>query len=269
MDIIDAVSGRKSIFFAGLFLIGLGFCCTASECSETHPFRPGEKLTFRIIYLAMPAGTATLGVEETSELQGIPVYHFKATARSSAVFSLFYRVKDRLESFVGIGDLLPLRFEKHLREGRRYKKDEVTVFDHSRNIAKTADKEVVIPEDVRCYLSSFYYLREQALEVGKSVFLNVNGGKKNYRIEVKVLRKEKVKKWGKNVETIVVQPVIKDVKLGGILKEKGEIFIWLTDDEKKIPVFIGAKVVFGQVSFVLVEDEGGEGSCEEEASENN
>lgn len=263
------MSGRKSIFFAGLFLIGLGFCCTASECSETHPFRPGEKLTFRVIYLAMPAGTVTLEVGEISEFQGVPVYHFKATARSSAVFSLFYRVRDRLESFVEIESLLPLRFEAHLREGPRYKKDEVTVFDHSRNIAKTGDKEVAIPEDIRCYLSSFYYLRMQELGVGKSVFLNVNGGKKNYRIEVKALRKEKVKKWGKSVETTVVQPIIKDVKLGGILKEKGEMFIWLTDDEKRIPIFIEAKVSIGQLSFVLVEYEEGETSGEQEASENN
>ncbi len=268
MDIIHAVTGRKSLLFAGLFLIGLGFCCTASECSETHPFRPGEKLTFRVIYLAMPAGTVTLEVEETGELQGVAVYHFKATARSSAVFSLFYRVKDRLESFVDIKSLLPLRSEVHLREGRRYKKDEITIFDHSRNIAKAGDEEVAIPEDIRCYLSSFYYLRMQELGVGKSVFLNVNGGKKNYRVEVKVLRKEKVKKSGKSVETTVVQPLIEDVKLGGILKEKGEMFIWLTDDEKKIPVFIEAKVAVGQLSFVLVEYEGG-ASGEEEASENN
>jgi hypothetical protein len=81
-----------------------------------------------------------------------------------------------------------------------------------------------------------------------------------------VLRKEIVKKWGKRVETIVVQPVLKDVSLGGILKEKGDVFIWLTDDEKKIPVFIEAKVVIGQLSFVLVEYEEGETSGEKEAS---
>ncbi len=238
----------------------------ASECSQPHPFRPGERLVFRVIYFAMPAGTVTLEVKETSKIQGVPVYHFRAEAKSSAVFSLFYRVRDRVESFVDIANLLPFRFEKHLREGPRYKNDEITVFDRSLNIAESEGREMEIPEDTQDCLSSFYYLRVQPLEVGKSVFVDVNADEKNYQVEVKVLRKEVVKKWGKHVETIVVQPVIKDVRLGGILKQKGDVFIWLTADEKKIPVFIEAKVVVGRLSFVLVEYEEGETSGEEETS---
>ena len=279
---------KKHLLFSGLFLSVLAGVTLAvaqggpartqfegqepepyvPERSEAHPFAPGEKLVFRVIYLAMPAGTATLEVGETSQLEGIPIYHFKATARSSGLFSLFYRVRDRMESFVGIEDLLPLRFEKHLREGPRYKSDEVTIFRRSDNIAETEGEEMVVSEDVQDSLSAFYYLRVQPLEVGKSVFMDVNADEKNYRVEVKVLRKDKVKKWGKNVDTIVVQPVIKDVKLGGILEEKGNVFIWLSDDEKKIPVFIEAKVAVGQLSFVLLRYEQGE-TGEEETSRDN
>ncbi len=225
--------------------------------SRARPFGPGEKIVFRIIYLAMPAGIFTMEVDEMTEFQGVSVYHFIAKAQSSMIFSLFYRVRDKVESFVDAETFMPLRFEQHLREGPRYRSDKITIFDRSRNLAKVGSKEVPIPSDVQDVLSVFYYLRALPLEVGKSEFLNVNTGEKNYRIELKVLRKETMRKWGRSVETIVVQPILKDIKRGGIFKEKRDVFIWLTDDEKRIPVFITAKLVVGQLSFVLVDHEEG------------
>ena len=252
------MSEKKFLTGAGLFLCSLIIFLPAGECAGSGTFSPGEELNFRIIYLAMPAGTAKLRVEENTKLDGVPVYHFKAEARSSTVFSLFYRVRDRVESFVDITTFLPLRFEKHLREGPRYKNDEITAFDHTNSSAETEGKKTSISEGTQDVLSSLYYLRSLPLDVGKSVFVNVNADEKNYRVEIKVLRKEIMKKWGKNINTIVVQPVIKDVTLGGIMKEKGNVLIWLSDDEKKIPLFIEAKVVIGHLNFVLLNYNPGE-----------
>ena len=234
-----------------VFLIA-GTVTGQEECSKSLLFNPGERLAYRIIYMAAPAGTAVLNVNEMTEIDGVSVHHFTATARSAALFSLFYKVDDRVESFVDKKTFSPVRFEEHLREGPRYKKDKVTLFCQDRKIAKVGDKEISVPADVQDYLSSFYYLRVQPLEVGKSLFINVNAGEKNYNVEIKVLRKEKIKKWGKFVDTVVIQPVIRDVKMGGILKKKGEVLIWLTDDKKRIPLLIRAKVAIGHLNFVLM-----------------
>ncbi|MCK4262394.1 DUF3108 domain-containing protein, partial [bacterium] len=51
----------------------------------------------------------------------------------------------------------------------------------------------------------------------------------------------------------------RQVRLGGILKEKGDIYIWLTDDERRIPVLIKAKVVIGTLNMVLVDKDLGDG----------
>ncbi len=234
-----------------VFLVA-GTAAGQEECSKSCPFNPGEKLAYRVIYMAAPAGIATLNVNKTTEIDGVSVYHFTATARSAVLFSLLYKVNDRIESFVDKKTLKPVRFERHLREGPRYKKDEVTLFYPDRKIAKVGDKEISVPADVQDCLSSFYHLRRQPFEVGKSLFINVSENKKNYNVEIKVLRREKIKKWGKFVDTVVIQPVIRDVKMGGILKEKGKVLIWLTDDKKRIPLLIRAKVVIGYLDFVLM-----------------
>ena len=235
-----------------VFLIACTVFTVQGECSKSLPFNPGERLSYRIIYMAAPAGTAVLKVNEMTEIDGVSVYHFTATARSTALFSIFYKVNDRIDAFVDKKTLKPVRFEKHLREGTRYKKDEVMLFYPDRKIAKVGDKEIAVPADVQDCLSSFYHLRGQPLEVGKSLFVNVNENQKNYSVEIKVLRKDKIKKWGKFVDTVVLQPVIKNVKMEGILQEKGEVLIWMTDDEKRIPLLIRAKVAIGHLNFVLM-----------------
>ncbi len=55
------------------------------------------------------------------------------------------------------------------------------------------------------------------------------------------------------VATIVVQP---HMDFTGIFRKAGNILIWMTDDERKIPVRMKTTIVYGQVSAVLVEARG-------------
>ncbi|MCD5390732.1 DUF3108 domain-containing protein [candidate division NPL-UPA2 bacterium] len=249
------------------WLIGaliLFLCQSVAIAEEKVPFSVGEKLTFRVIYFALPAGTATLEVSGVTNWEEKEVYQLVATVQSSALFSLFYRVRNRIESLIDTSSFLPYRYEIRQEEGD-YRNHEVTIFNRDENIATTIDAEekegnpegasVPVPADVQDALSSFYYLRRQNLEVGKSVFINVSVGAKNYQVEVKVLRKEELGK--RRLRTIVVKPIISEIKSGGILEKKGDrdIYIWLTDDERRIPVLIKAEMAFGSLTMMLIDKE--------------
>ena len=222
-------------------------------------------MTFRVIYLALPAGTIVLEVEEMISWEGYEVYRLVATARSSPLFSFFYRIRNRVESLIDTETFLPRRFEEH-REEEDYRRRQVTLFDRDKNLALTFDAEeeeaglpgvsTPVPPQVQDALSAFYYLRRQNLKVGESFFIDVSTGRRNYRIEVEVLRKERLGR--KRLETIVVRPILKRVKMGGVLEERGDIYIWLTDDERRLPVHIKAEVGFGSLMMVLVDKELGE-----------
>lgn len=259
---------RKSFLMASLaalLWVGIGGVGRSEENLSGLPFLPGEKLTFRIIYFALPAGTAVLEVKEIISWEGHEVYRLVATAQSSSLFSLFYRVRDRLESLIDTKTFLPYRFEKHQEEGS-YRNNETTLFGRDENVAVISDAEekeanpegvsVPVPPDGQDALSAFYHLRRQKLKVGETVLINVNADERNYRIEVEVLRKENLGK--QRLKTLVVKPILKEVKLGGIMEKKGDIHIWLTDDERRIPVLIKAKVVIGSLTMVLIDKELGE-----------
>jgi len=64
-----------------------------------------------------------------------------------------------------------------------------------------------------------------------------------------VLRKEKIKTSLGTFDTIVIKPLMQSE---GIIDKKGEMFIWLTDDNRLLPVKMKTKVKIGSVTATLV-----------------
>jgi hypothetical protein len=69
-------------------------------------------------------------------------------------------------------------------------------------------------------------------------------------MEVRVLGRQKVKTPAGTFSCVAIEPVL---KAGGIFKNKGRLVIWLTDDERRMPVLMKSKVAVGSISVVLQE----------------
>ncbi len=236
----------------------------------------GERLIYHVHYSGVPAGRAVIELEEVVPFGRRKAYRMTARATASRLFSIFYPVRDLVVTYVDTETLLPLWYEKHLREGKDYVNDEITLFDRDAGLARNWNvsgeedgagpelevgpaawdtpgaSEVQIPDGVQDALSSFYHLRGQKLVEGETIVVPVNADEKNYLIEIEVIGKEKLVMRGRSVATVKVHPVLKQVKLGGILKERGDIFIWLSDDEQRVPVRIQGRVVVGAITLSLV-----------------
>jgi hypothetical protein len=158
-------------------------------------------------------------------------------------------VDDRVESFMDVHGLYSLRYDKHLREGK-FIADVSMIFDQENNLAiYNAGKDTFeVAEYVQDVLSAFYFVRTQKLTVGKSIFVDNHTDRKNYPMEVKVLRKEKVKVEAGEFDCLVVEPIL---QTPGIFEQKGSLTVWLTDDEVKMPVLMKSKVIVGSISTEL------------------
>ncbi len=86
--------------------------------------------------------------------------------------------------------------------------------------------------------------------MGRPEYIDIFDSKKLWNTEVQVLRKERVRVPAGEFDTIVIKPLLKSE---GVFMKKGEIYIWLTDDDKKIPVMIKSKVKIGNFKVKLVE----------------
>jgi hypothetical protein len=248
-------------FYLGEPAIGLSVPAAAAAEAEAAPeegpwaraarvpFGPGEHLEFSVNYNVLRAGTATLSVESIESYDGHDCYKLVSTARSNSVVSTFFEVRDRVESLMDVQGLFTRRFEKHLKEGG-YVKDEVVHFDYSTQRAYYADGDTVeILPSTQDALSALYYARTLDLEVGKLVAFPDHSGKKNYPLRVRVLGKEKIRTPAGKFNCVVVEPRMKGE---GIFKHKGRLTVWLTDDDRRMPVKMKSQIVIGAITAELV-----------------
>ena len=225
------------------------------------PFGVGERLTFDIKYGFVSAGAAVIGIPEITTERGRDCYHIVSVAESNAFFSVFFPVRDVVESFLDSRELVSVKFEKQLSEGD-FRAHDLVIFDHDRHVAiypgsgSERDRLVPLSLDAQDILSSLYYVRMVDLEVGRSVYIENHADKKNYPLEIKVLGRERVDVPAGTFDCLVVEPVM---RTAGLFRHKGSLKVWLTDDERRVPVLMRSKVIIGSVSAVLTRLEGPRG----------
>ncbi len=221
-----------------------------AEAGNNLPFGVGEVLTFSVRYSGIKAGMATMSVKDTLDCDGTTCFRFVSVAKSTMPFSLFFEVCDSVESWAECSSLLSRRYEKRLLEGS-YRKNEIVVFDHHEKVAiYPNDRRVELADSTRDVLAALYYVRTLKLEVGKRVFVMNHADRKNYPLEVRVLKKERVRTPAGTFDCLVVEPILKAT---GIFEQKGKLTVWLTDDDRRIPVMMKSKIIIGSVEAVLVD----------------
>lgn len=215
---------------------------------------PGERLTYALTWLNIRAGTAVLEVAGAAPVRGQAALRLLTTATSSPLVTKFYPVDNRVESLVDAETLLPYRMQFRRREGKRHNDFDVT-FDHAKgailSIKDGVTDQFPLPPQTFDSVSCLYYVRTlPALVPGSSVACNVHHDKKTYKLEIRVEAIEPVKGvWGE-VETVRVLAIM---PFQGIFLNEGNIRVWFTNDSRRVPVIMKAKVKIGSVVASLVE----------------
>jgi len=222
---------------------------------ENKAFIEGEKLTFDLNYGFVTAGIAVMEIPRIKKISGRNAYHINFEVNSVPSFDMFYKVRDRYESYLDVEGLFPWRFEQHIREGG-YTRDFSAFFDQRKGKAKTTEGEYEIPPYVNDIISAFYFARTldySSMQVNDLIRLQNFYKDKVYDLDVKYLGKEIIDVPAGKFECIVVEPLVRE---GGLFKHEGNIIIWLTDDQLKVPMKVRTKIIIGYVEAKLTNYEG-------------
>jgi hypothetical protein len=226
-----------------------------STASSALPFQSGEELTYSISWSnVFSAGKATMSVLQEQGAHGEKLLRFLSTARSVGMVDKFYRVDDNVQSLFDPAHLRPLAYLMHQRHGKR-KKERDLVFDHSKGkvISRRdgTEETAEVPGDAQDALSSLYYLRtRETFTNGSPVVINVHDSGKTWAVEIHVLGRERITVPAGTFDTIKLKTY---PKYEGVFMHKGEIFIWLTDDARRVPVLMKSTITIGSIMASLVE----------------
>jgi len=243
------VEGPFSPDFMELFKSDTSYPAYQFRPIDNLAFGVGETLKFAIGWEKIVAGYAEVAVPEVREYRNRMCYRVRSTARSTRFFSTFFRVEDWAESFIDAREIIPLHFEKHLREGK-YENDQLVDFYPEYGVALTPSDTVAVPPYVQDALSLLYFVRTQSLTVGDTLVVDNFSKDKSYPLVVRVIKRERVQVKAGTFNTIVVEPLL---QAAGLFKHKGQLKVWLTDDRLKMPVLMKSKVIVGSIVAELEE----------------
>lgn len=222
---------------------------------EHNAFKVGERLFYDVKYEFIKVGEAEISIPEIVYYNGRKCYRAVFRVWSLPFFSIFYKVDDRYESLIDVEGIFPWRFEQRIREGG-YKRDFYAEFDHVNLIAKTSEGIYPIPQYAQDVFSAFYYARTQDYsnkKPGDKIKLENFYRNKTYPLEIKYLGEQTVKVKAGIFKCVIVEPLIVE---GGLFKAKGRFLLWITNDDKKIPVKMTAEIPIGNVDGELRSFEG-------------
>ena len=214
-----------------------------NELAAAVPFGPGEQMRYRVEIGWFDVGEGHMTVEALDSVRGNSTY--RATMEIDAGI-LGLRVHDIYTTFFDVSTLQSWRFLREMNQVT-YHATRHYEFYPEEGIWENEDKEEghkdrfgplgsSLPLDD---ISLIYFLRQMPLEVGKTYTLSRYFKKDGNPLMIKVLRKERKKVDAGEFDCIVVQPII---QTSGMFSEGGEAEIWLSDDDRRLMVYMKSNI---------------------------
>ena len=211
-----------------------------------------EKLTFSVQWRFLTVGTATLEIRGFEYMHGRRAYHIYSSARSAPFFDRIFRVRNTSQSWIDAESISSLRFWSQISEGGEETEERIdfnqidNFFLLYYNGAKSKGVTVPWVQDV---LSALYYLRTKDFQVGSEIVIDAHSGYRTWPLTINVIRRETVRVPAGTFETFMVEPALRDG--AGIFRAQGRLQIWMTADERKIPVLMRSRISVGAITVSL------------------
>lgn len=249
-----------------LWLLLTCFCTLtrAEDKMQRHKaFRAGEVLTYDAYYnlgmLWVHAAEVRFAVGQKS-IAGVPVYAFEASGKSLEKYDWFFKVRDEFKSYVNIEKFAPVYAEKRTEEGKLTVYESYT-FDAtekqiltavSRNNEAIRRDTLPLKEGSFDILTGVYYCRIMNLDnckVNDKIQVRLLMDAKPFVLNVRYLGKESVKDRANRSYRCLkfsTRPMA-----GSVFKGGEDVVVWVTDDERRIPILVEAKILIGSVKAYL------------------
>ncbi len=244
-----------------LALVSCAFALAAAAGGQQIPplaapragfvFPQKQTLTYAVDWRVFSAGTAVVHFEDTGDRERI-----SANADTIGAINLLFHVSDRFQATFDRAKGCSYEFDKQTVEGRRQVNSTLRI-DYTqsksildeKNLAKGQSKHVEVPISscLTDLLSGIFYASSQPMEVGKSFLMPVVDAMHTVIVTLKVEGREEVKTPLGTFKTLRVQPTAD----AGVVKNRGNIWIWYTDDDRHLPVQMRARLFWGTITFRL------------------
>ena len=225
------------------FVLAAVLAINAAAAPVQQLFARGETLDYDISWMKIHGGTARMTIAPLDDER----FRITSVARSGGGLGRFFKVRDEIETIVSRSDFSTLRYVKRLDERGDTIEETTTVEDGIATRKRRKVKRVPVPRPVMDPISVIYHFRTLDLEPGKGYDLTLISDGKVYTVRGRVVRRETITTAAGTFRCLLVEP---EMVSGGVTREE-RLFIWYSDDERRLPVRIRTEVKFGSVTASL------------------
>jgi hypothetical protein len=230
------------------------------DCIKTNrSFLPGERVNYVVSYnwfvFYTDVGVSSFQVTRDTKY-GKAVLHLAASGVTLPAWDRFFPVRDLYQSWVDPETVLPLYFSRMVREGNykkdvtyRFKHDKGQVFSEYESSRKPFYRDTIgIVPCTYDIVSVIYHLRNLDLDEkspGDTIGFRIMLDNELTDIYIRFLGREE-----KSVRRVGTFKTIKfSAKLveGSVFSGGEDMFIWVSDDLNKMPVYIETPIRVGNV----------------------
>ena len=244
-----------TFFICGSLLFVMPLSCQASPDipigqgieRSSLPFQE-EELSYTVSWANfVNAGSAHLVFSPGTYQDDQPVLTARAVARSAKWMKVLgIDVEDQIQTIFDSSYQFSYFFNARIKE-TDYNKTKTITFDWENNLVEYINRDEKpayfnIQDNTHDVLSALYYVRTLPLKEGESFFVRVFDDGKEYLLEIKVFAREEVKVQEERIPAFKTQVIL---KTKGIFNRKGDVFIWFSDDDRRIPVQMRCDIFLG------------------------
>ncbi len=243
------------ILFAFTAICWCGPECAGAANAAAFPFAPGEKLRYDVYWAGIKAAEAMLEIMPMTALDGKAAWHFAMTADTTPLVAAIYPVHDRMDSWADADMERALRYTELKRKPFDVKNLSIS-FDWKSNTARTAKNEkkrlVELKPEAFDPLSIFYYFRMQELHENRILTRPVADRKRCMQAVARVHGRQTVRSGGRLWDAWLVEPDLRSIE--GVFKKNPDarLQIWVSADERRLPVLVKSRVAVGSFTAELV-----------------
>jgi Protein of unknown function (DUF3108) len=232
---------------------------------KTLPFEAGEKGIYRASWNGM-FSVATAEVQTVpTVVDGKKVFQVRVEAKTSKVLDLIWKMRDTISSTFDAKALSPSRYTFNQKENSRVINTDARLDPTTKRwsvnrqqVGKRAKIYEFESQNTLDPVTAVYLARSIDFKVGDRLYFKIFGGRYRYLLELFVEKKEPVSlESGKTVEAFRVIPRIQNITKNGYASRLNDATIWLSADERRVPIKLSSKIVFGSVQLELIEDKRG------------
>lgn len=238
-------------------LIQVGLFAQNLPYLKSSTFEEGEVLNYKLKYGFLTAAEASLRVVETDvKFDKNPTYHLVAQGRTSGSFDVFYKVRNRYDSYIDKKDFTPYLYTENIQEDRYRRTDKARFYQEEKKVVASKGTFRSSVSQTFDLISAYYFARNidfSDVKKGDKLTLRYFLDDNVTPLTIEYLGKEMVKTNNGKVRCLKFSPSISP---GRIFKKDSQLFLWITDDANRIPVKAQAEVLVGNITMELVDAKG-------------